>query len=97
MGTLTDFAKGMIIGFCVGLIVVGLAAGIVTRLKKNEEAIKYAEMQVELQKLREDYANRDPALLLEDPGIRRAADGAAAEFDRKRDEAVQRLRNRLAD
>ena len=34
---------------------------------------------------------------LEVPDVRRAADGAAAEFDRKRDEALQRLRDRHSD
>jgi hypothetical protein len=90
---LTDFAKGILIGLIAGIIVVGLAAGIVYRHKKDKELIEYAEKQIEIEMLREDIINRDPAEFLEEPGVRRAADGARTEFDRKRDEALQRFRN----
>ncbi|GHU12564.1 hypothetical protein FACS1894161_1050 [Spirochaetia bacterium] len=59
--------------------------------------MEYAEKQVEIQQLREDYGNRDPVEFLDVPGVRDTADNAADEFRRKRDEALQRFRNRLAD
>ena len=95
---LTDFAKGIIIGFCVGIIVVGITAGILNRNSKEKELSNYVREYVEKQQaietLREDYGNRDPVEFLNDiPGVRGAADGASAEFLRKRDEAIQRLRN----
>ena len=95
---LTDFAKGIIIGFCIGIIVVGITAGILNRHQKERELSKYVHEYVEKQQaietLREDYGNRDPVEFLDDiPGVRGAADGASAEFLRKRDEAIQRFRN----
>ena len=95
---LTDFAKGIIIGFCIGIIVVGITAGILNRHQKERELSNYVRENVEKQQaieiLREDYGNRDPVEFLDDiPGVRGAADGASAEFLRKRDEAIQRLRN----
>ena len=98
MSKLTDFAKGIIIGFCIGIIVVGLTAGLLNRHRKDKELIEYARKQEAIETMRTDYANRDPAEYLETvPDVRRAADGAAADFDRKRDEAVQRFRSGLAD
>ena len=97
MQALTDFAKGIITGFCIGVIIAGLAAGILYRQKNDKELIEYAEKRIEIENLREDYGNRDPVEFLEVPDVRRAADGAAAEFERKRDEALQRFRSRLAD
>ena len=97
MNKLTDFAKGIIIGFCVGIIVVGFAAAILNRHKKDRELIEYVEKQQAIEVLREDYGNRDPVEFMELPGVRRAADNAITDFERKRDEAVQRFRNRLID
>ena len=98
MGKLTDFAKGIIIGFCIGIIVVGLTAGLLSRHRKDKELIEYAKKQEAIETMRTDYVNRDPAEFLETvPDVRRAADGAAADFDRKRDEAVQRFRSGLTD
>ena len=98
MNKLTDFAKGMIIGFCVGIIVVGLTAALLNRHKKDRELIEYVEKQQAIETMREDYGNRDPYEFIDDiPGVRGAADGAAADFIRKRDEAVQRFRSGLAD
>ena len=95
MNKLTDFARGIIIGFCVGIIVVGLTAALLNRHKKDRELIEYVEKQQAIETMREDYGNRDPVEFIDDiPGVRGAADGAAADFIRKRDEAVQRLRDR---
>jgi len=102
MGILTDFARGIIIGFCAGVIIVWLTAGILSRHKKDKELAnhvqEYVEKQEAVESLREDYSNRNTIEFLDDiPGVRRAADGAAAEFDRKRDEAIQRFRSRIVD
>ena len=98
MSKLTDFARGIIIGFCAGIIIVGLTAGILNRHKKDKELIEYVERQQAIEVLREDYGNRDPFEFIETmPDVRGAADSAAAEFERRRDEAVERFRSRLAD
>ena len=97
MNRLADFTKGIIAGFCFGIIIAALTAGLVARHRKDKELIEYVEKQVEIEALREDVINRPPDGFLEIPGVRGAADGAAAEFERKRDEAVQRFRGGLAD
>jgi hypothetical protein len=98
MNKLTDFAKGIIIGFCIGIIVVGLMAALLNHNRKDRELIEYVEKQQAIETMREDYVNRDPYEFIDDfPGVRRASDGASAEFIRKRDEALQRLRDRLTD
>jgi hypothetical protein len=94
---LTDFAKGIIVGVIIATIIFGCVAVVVYTRNKNKEIVEYAEKQIEIEALRENIINCDPADFLENPDVRRAADGAAAEFDRKRDEALQRFRNRLAD
>jgi hypothetical protein len=101
MSKLTDFAKGIIIGVCVGIIIVGLTAILINRHNKEraitKEFIEYVEKQQAIETLREDYINRDPYEFFELPGVRGAADGAIADFERKRDETLFRFRNRLAD
>jgi hypothetical protein len=94
---ITDFGKGIIAGFVIAAILFGVVAGLMYSRNKDKELIKYAEKQIEFETLREDYRNRDPALFLELPGVRGAADGAITDFERKRDEAVFRFRNRLTD
>jgi hypothetical protein len=99
---MSDFIKGMIVGSLAVIIIVGVIAGLKYFNKRErtcgtKEIIEYAEKHIELQELREDIINRPPDEFLEVPNVQRAADGAAAEFDRKRDEALQRLRNRVAD
>jgi len=101
VGKLTDFGKGIVIGFCCGILIVGVIAGLISRHKKDREQFNYAKEYVEKQKaidtLREDYSSRDALEFIDElPGVRGAADGAAADFTRKRDEAVQRFRNGLS-
>ncbi len=97
MNNLTDFAKGLIVGVLVAIVIFLVIALLIYSNKRDKELIEYAERQMEIQELREDIINSDPVEFLEDPGVRRAADGAADEFIRKRDEAIQRLRNRHSD
>jgi len=98
MNKITDFAKGIITGFISAVIIFGVIYALWFFQKRDKELIKYVEKQIEIETLREDYRNRDPVEFLDDiPGVRRAADRATAEFDRKRDEAIQRIRNRPVD
>jgi len=97
MNKFTDFGKGFIFGLLVAMIIFGFIAGLIYFNNKNKELKEYAEKQIEIENLREDYSNRDPDEFLEIPGVRRAADEASAEFERKRNEALQRFRSRTAD
>jgi len=92
----TDFGKGVICGALAAIIVFGVIAGLMFFNNQNKELIKYAEKQIEIEKLREDIITRNPDEFLEIPGVRRAADGAAAEFDRRREEILHRFRSRLS-
>ena len=95
-GYFTDFGKGVIAGVLCAIIVFSIIVLITFKNKRDKELIKYAEKQLEIEALREDYINRDPDEFLEIPDVRRAADGAADEFDRKRDEILQRFRSGIA-
>ena len=97
MNKLTDFWQGVIAGVFATAIIFSFVIWIVISNYKNKEILKYAEKQIEVEKLREDYSGRSSDDFLEIPDVRRAADGASAEFERKRDEALQRFRSRLAD
>ena len=94
---LTDFAKGIICGFVSALILSGFTAWVFIARHRDKEKIEYAEKQIEIEALREDVINRPPDEFLEVPDVRRAADGAAADFDRKRDEILERFRGGFAD
>ena len=98
MSKLTDFAKGIITGFISAVIIFSVIYALWFFQKRDKELIKYVEKQIEIEAVREDYRNRDPVEFIDDiPGVRRAVDNATAEFDRRRDEAIQRLRNRPFD
>ena len=94
--TLKTFWIGFIAGFAIAAIISGVVAVAVHSRNRDKEKIEYVEKQIEIEALREDYGSRDPVEFLETvPDVRRAADGAAAEFERKRDEALQRFRSGL--
>jgi len=98
MSKLTDFAKGIITGFISAVIIFGVIYALWFFSKRDKELIKYVEKQIEIEAVRENYRNRDPVEFIDDiPGVRRAVDNATTEFDRKRDEAIQRIRNRPVD
>jgi hypothetical protein len=98
MSKLTDFARGIIFGVVGTSIIFGLIIAFHFLNKRDKELIEYAKKQIEIEAVREDYRNRDPDEFLDDiPGVRRAADGAAAEFERKRDEILQRFRSKRTD
>jgi hypothetical protein len=94
---MSDFWKGVIVGALSVTIVIGVIAGLRYFNKRDKELIKYAEKQIELQEMREDIINRPVDEFLGVPDVRRAADGAAAEFERKRDEAIHRFRSGYID
>jgi len=96
-GLLTDFGYGFIIGFLASVILFLIIGGLIYVHHKNKEQNLYVEKQIEIEALHEDYSNWSVDEFLEIPDVRRAADGAAAEFERKRDEILHRFRNRLAD
>ena len=95
---MTDFFKGIIAGVAASVIVFGIILAIGFFNRRDREMLEYAEKQIEIEEMREDYGNRDPYEFLDEvPGVRGAADNAADDFRRKRDEAVQRIRGRYAD
>jgi hypothetical protein len=94
---LTDFARGIIVGLIAAIMVFGFVMCVLHIRKINMENLKYVERQIEIESLRKDYINRDVDDFLDMPDVRRAADGASDEFIRKRDEILQRFRNRLTD
>jgi flagellar biosynthesis/type III secretory pathway M-ring protein FliF/YscJ len=65
--------------------------------ERDRKILGRMEAQHEIELLQEDIGNRPPDEFLEDPGVRGAADKAADEFRRKRDEAIQRIRGGHAD
>jgi len=98
MNKFTDFGKGFIAGVVLAVIIFGVIFTLMYFNKRDKELVDYAKKQMENEALHEDYGNRDPAEFLDTvPGVRRAADGAAAEFERKRDEALQRFRSKRTD
>jgi len=95
---MTDFVKGIIAGFVSAVIIFSVIYALWFFQKRDKELIKYVEKQIEIETLREDYRKRDPVEFIDDiHGVRRSVDNATAEFDRKRDEAIQRIRNRPVD
>jgi len=94
---LTDFAKGIICGFVIALILSGFTAWVIHSRNKSKELIEYAEKQIEIEEMRENLINSTIDEFLEIPDVRRAADGARDEFERKRDEILERFRGGLAD
>ena len=95
---ITDFFKGLIIGVITPTVLFGVILFFVISNHKEKEIIRYVEIQQQIEELREDYVNRDPVEFLDSvPGVRESADGAYGDFERKRDEALQRFRGGLAD
>ena len=93
----TDFGKGVLAGFLLAAILFGVVVGMILHRQKVKEIMEYVELQQEIEALREDVINLTTDELLDLPDIRGAADGAIEDFIRKRDEVLQRFRDRFAD
>ena len=94
---ISDFWRGVIAGVVACAIIFGVGLWLAHLNKRDRGIIEYAEKQMEIEAMREDIINLPADDFLEIPDVRRAADGAAAEFDRLRDEAVQRFRGGYSD
>ncbi|GHU91834.1 hypothetical protein FACS189476_12560 [Spirochaetia bacterium] len=95
---MNSFIKGIITGAGI-MLALALVIGAFRFFHERDKKIyEYAEKQNEIQEIREDYRNRDPYEFLDEvPGVRGATDNATEEFNRKRNEAIQRIRGRYAD
>jgi hypothetical protein len=91
------FLKGVLTGAAGVLILAVLVLVFRFFWERDRKIYEYMEAQREIQAMQEDINNRPLDEFLEDPGVRRAADNAAADFQRKRDEAIQRIRGGHAD
>ena len=91
------FWKGVITGVGFVLALVLLVTAFRFFWERDRKIFEAMEAQHEVQAMQEDISNRPADEFLEDTAIRGAADDAAGEFRRKRDEAIQRIRGRLAD
>jgi hypothetical protein len=90
------FLKGLIAG-AAGILALVLIIMVFRFFHERDRKIyEYMETQHEIELLQEDIGNRPLDEFLDDPGVRGAADGADAEFRRKRDEAIQRIRGGLS-
>ena len=95
---ITDFWKGLIIGVVASAIIFTFVSVLYIRTRKEKEIIRYVEIQQQIEELREDYVSRDPVEFLDSvPGVRESADGAYGDFERRRDEILQRFRTGLVD
>jgi transposase-like protein len=94
---MNKFLKGVITGAAGVLLLVILVLVFRFFGERDKKIYEYMEAQRELQVLQDDINNRSLDDFLEEPGIRGAADSTVDEFQRKRDEALQRFRNRRTD
>ncbi|MDR2068903.1 MAG: hypothetical protein LBP71_03435 [Spirochaetaceae bacterium] len=89
---MNKFWKGVITGAAAMLVLVAVVLILRFFHERDRKIYKYMEAQNEIQTMQEDINNRSPDEFLEDTAVRGAADNADAEFKRKRDEAIQRIR-----
>jgi hypothetical protein len=95
---MNKFWKGVITGTVGMLVLVLVILAFRFFHERDRKIFEAMEAQREIEALQEDIGNRDPYEFLDRvPGVRGAADNAADEFRRKRDEAVQRIRDGYAD
>jgi hypothetical protein len=94
---MNKFWKGVSTGAAGMLVLVLIILAFRFFQERDRKIYEYMEAQHEIELLQEDIGNRPLDEFLEDPGVRGAAGNAADEFRRKRDEAVQRIRNGHAD
>ena len=97
MGKIKDFAIGVFVGFLGATSIFCIMAGLWFQKQKDREVIEYAEKQLAVEELREDYINCDPVEFFEVPGVRGAADNAISDFERRWNEVLFEFRNRCVD
>jgi hypothetical protein len=91
-----EFWKGAVTGAVFVLILVLMVTVFRFFSERDRKIYEYMEARNELELLQEDIGNRPLDEFLEDPGVRGAVNSADAEFRRKRDEAVRRIRGGLS-
>jgi hypothetical protein len=91
------FWRGVLTGAAGMLVLVLLVLAFRFFQERDRKIYEYMEAQGEIQSMQEDIGNRPLDEFLEDPGVRGAADNARDGFQRKRDEAVQRIRGGYVD
>jgi hypothetical protein len=91
-----EFWRGVVTGAVIVLLLVLLVTAFRFFWERDRKIFEAMEAQHEIELLQEDIGGRSADEFLEDAAIRGAADDAAADFRRKRDEAVQRIRGGLS-
>jgi flagellar basal body-associated protein FliL len=94
---MSDFSKGILTGVVVMLVIALVILGFWFFNNRDRQFYEAMERQYEIQQIENEYRSRDPYEFLDTPGVRESADNATEEFQRKRDEAVQRIRGGYAD
>jgi hypothetical protein len=94
---MNKFWKGAITGAAIMLALVVVVLAFRFFQERDRKIYEYLEAEYELQALQENLGGRPAVEFLEDPGVRGAADNARDGFQRKRDEALQRIRGGHAD
>jgi hypothetical protein len=89
---MNKFWKGVITGTAGVLVLLLLVLAFRFFYNRDRKILEYMEAQNGIQAMQEDIGNRPLNEFLEDPGVRGAADNAADEFRRKRDEAIRAIR-----
>jgi len=86
------FLLGFAAGFLTAAIVFGTAAAIANSRNRQREIMEYAERKARIAAMRGDYSGRAAVEFLDyEPGVRRAANGAAADFDGRLDGILRRF------
>jgi hypothetical protein len=97
-GGMKVFWRGVLTGAGIVLAVVLVVILLIFFYERDRRIYEYVKKEAEIEAVREDITHLGTDELLDGvPGVRGAADNADAEFQRKRDELLQRIRNRLAD
>jgi flagellar biosynthesis/type III secretory pathway M-ring protein FliF/YscJ len=91
------FWQGLVAGAGGVVLIVLLVLAFRFFQERDRKIYEFMEKEYALQMLRENIDDRPAGEFLEDPGIRGSVDGAAGEFRRKRDEAVERIRSGRVD
>jgi hypothetical protein len=93
-----DFFKGVAVGVGVTVFLFGVGLFLKHLNDRDKKLFETMEVQIEAQKIIGDVSGRDPQQFVDElPGVRGAADSGVEYFNRKRDEAVERIRSGRTD